>query len=433
MDKTFKRRLILKIIVTVLLATIPTFVMIGLVYANFMHDLKEIQLLFMVEAPFFVLMSAVILFVIDRIIIKPINLLTKAVLISSQGDLTQHVDVKSHDEIGQLAMAFNQMTDQLKEYYDNLESTVQERTLEVHAMLSELQQVNEDLKNAQGQLIQNEKLASIGQLAAGVAHEINNPVGFISNNMEMLEQYAADYGKVLHMVEDLKRAIQDKDIDKTKGIVDEISKFEEEINMSYIKSDINKLLQQNQKGIERIRKIVLDLRTFAREDTGVMDLVKIEEVIDNILSIVRSEIKGKADLIKDYGTTPMIRCHAQRLGQVFINLLINATQAIDDKGIIVIRTYTQDNFVCIDIKDTGKGIEEKNHKKIFDPFFTTKPVGQGTGLGLSISYEIVKKHGGEIKVKSRLGDGTTFTILLPIDFKAETAAVKPAVSQGDFK
>ena len=379
---------------------------------------QEASQVLLLTLPIIVLMACGILLMIHRLIIAPINMLTRAILISSQGDLTQQVAVVSDDEIGQLAKAFNQMTGQLKEYYDTLESTVQERTLEVHTMLSELQQVNEDLKNAQGQLIQNEKLASIGQLAAGVAHEINNPVGFISNNMEMLEQYAADYGKVLKMVEELKAAVKANDMEKVKSISADISKFEEDINMDFIMNDISKLLQHNQKGIERIRKIVLDLRTFAREDTGIMDLIKIEDVIDNILSIVHSEIKGKAELVKNYGQTPMIRCHAQRLGQVFINLIVNATQAIESRGTIEIKTYVNGEYVCIDVTDSGKGIEEKNLKKIFDAFFTTKPVGQGTGLGLSISYEIVKKHGGDIKVRSKVGQGTTFTIMLPLNAKA---------------
>jgi signal transduction histidine kinase len=181
--------------------------------------------------------------------------------------------------------------------------------------------------------------------------------------------------------------------------------------------DTDNLLKDNQGGIERIRKIVKDLRTFARENNDMMDLVKIEEVIDSILSIVHNELKYKADLKKDYGKTPLVRCNTQRMGQVFINLLVNATHAIEDRGVIEIRTYQQDKYLCIDIKDTGKGIPPENLKKIFDPFFTTKPVGQGTGLGLSVSYEIVKKHEGNIKVQSEVGKGTTFTVMLPLVFK----------------
>ena len=158
----------------------------------------------------------------------------------------------------------------------------------------------------------------------------------------------------------------------------------------------------------------MDLRTFAREGSDMMDLMQVEEIIDSGLSIVYNELKYKAELKKNYGATPLVYCNPQRLGQVLINLLVNAAQAIEKKGTIEIRTYTQDRHVCIDITDTGKGIEPENLKKVFDPFFTTKSVGQGTGLGLSVSYEIVKKHGGDIKVRSEVGKGTTFTVMLPI-------------------
>ena len=284
---------------------------------------------------------------------------------------------------------------------------------------TDLKNSHEQLKQLQTQLVQSEKMASIGQLAAGVAHEINNPVGFISNNMEMLEQYTGDYKKVMTLIESLKQAIESNDMAKAKNIVNELSAYEKEIDMDYIIKDISSLIVHNKKGIERIRKIVMDLRTFAREDSSANDLLKVEEVIDSILSIVYSEIKHKAELIKDYSDTPAIKCNTQRLGQVFINLLVNAAQAIDEKGVIYIKSYIQDEYVCVDIKDNGHGIEESNMNKIFDAFFTTKPIGQGTGLGLSISYEIIKKHGGEIKVNSKVGEGTTFTIMLPIDNVAE--------------
>jgi len=174
-------------------------------------------------------------------------------------------------------------------------------------------------------------------------------------------------------------------------------------------------LQHSRKGIERIQKIVMDLRTFAREDKNEMEHVKIEEVIEGILTIVYSEIKYKAKLEKDYGDTPLIECSPQRLGQVFINLIVNALQAMEGTGTIAIKTYKQGEFVYVDVRDTGKGIPQENLSKIFDPFFTTKPVGQGTGLGLSVSYEIIKKHNGDMTVRSNPGEGTTFTIMLPIN------------------
>ncbi|MDE1920248.1 MAG: GAF domain-containing protein [Candidatus Omnitrophica bacterium] len=280
-------------------------------------------------------------------------------------------------------------------------------------MFNALHKTHEELKQAQMQILQSEKMASIGQLAAGVAHEINNPVGFISNNSEMLEQYIGEYTKLLRMFDALKKSVRDGHIEKAGSIIKEIDRFSEDIQLDYIMNDIHNLLSHNQRGIERIQKIVMDLKTFAREGEDRMELVKIEEIIGSILSIVYNELKYKAELIKNYGTTPLVKCNVQRMGQVFINLLVNATQAIEQKGIIEVKTYCQGASVCVDVRDTGKGIEEDHLKKIFEPFFTTKPVGKGTGLGLSVSYEIVKKHGGEIKVRSIIGQGTTFTVMLP--------------------
>jgi two-component system, NtrC family, sensor kinase len=284
----------------------------------------------------------------------------------------------------------------------------------LHQTLSDLSKANDELKQAQLQLFQAEKLASIGQLAAGVAHEINNPVGFISNNMEILQNYIANYSRVLAMVENVKDQVDRGDMEQVKAAICDLRKLEEEVGLSYIKSDVNKLLEHSARGLERIQRIVIDLRTFARSDTlESKEMLKIEEVIDSILSIVQSELKNKAELVKNYGDTPLLKCNPQRMGQVFINLLVNAAQAIPERGTITIKTYQRDHKVCIDIKDTGSGIPKENLQKIFDPFFTTKPVGQGTGLGLSVSYEIVKKHSGDLKVYSEVGKGTTLTVILP--------------------
>ncbi|MDE2009260.1 MAG: PAS-domain containing protein [Candidatus Omnitrophica bacterium] len=277
----------------------------------------------------------------------------------------------------------------------------------------DLQEAYNELKSAQSQLVQSEKMASIGQLAAGVAHEINNPLGFISNNMELLGQYVGEYTQILRMLEVLKKSMEEGDMGKARATIKEIDKFSEEIQLDYIMNDTGNLLQHNQRGLERIQKIVLDLKTFAREGNDNMELLRVEEIIDSILSIVHNEIKYKAELKKDYGQTPLVKCSAQRMGQVFINMFVNAAQAIEDKGTIEVKTYTKDGYVCTDISDTGKGISPENLKKIFDPFFTTKPIGKGTGLGLSVSHEIIKKHNGHIKVRSKVGEGTVFTVMLP--------------------
>ena len=295
------------------------------------------------------------------------------------------------------------------------EITGREKAL--HSMFKDLQEAHENLKQSQNQLLQSEKMASVGQLAAGVAHEINNPMGFISNNMEILEQYIADYAKILNMTDRLTESVEGENLAEAHSIVAEINKLKEEINLDYVISDTTKLLQHNRDGIERIQKIVMDLRVFAREDKNEMEHVKVEEVIEGILTIVQSEIKYKAKLEKNYGDTPLIECNPKRLGQVFLNLIVNALHAIKGTGTIEIKTYTQDKFVCVDVSDTGKGIEEQNLGKVFDPFFTTKPAGQGTGLGLSVSYEIIKKHGGEMTVRSKAGEGTTFTVMLPLQME----------------
>ena len=282
----------------------------------------------------------------------------------------------------------------------------------------ELKAAYQELKSTQAQLVQSEKMASIGQLAAGVAHEINNPLGFISNNMEILGQYIDYYLEIQRMVESQKKSIEAGDLQKAQAIAQEIDKFEKEIDLDHVNTDLGNLMQHTQRGLERIQKIVLDLRTFAREGNDVVDFIKIEDVIDGVLSIAYNEFKYKAELKKDYGDTPPLRCSAQKLGQVFINLLVNASQAIKEKGEVEIKTYVQGEYVCVDIRDSGEGISPENVKKIFDPFFTTKPVGQGTGLGLSVSHEIIKKHGGEIKVQSKVGEGTTFTVMLPLSDNA---------------
>lgn len=301
----------------------------------------------------------------------------------------------------------NELTTLNQELMDN-EKVLSQTITDVH-------KAHADLKKAQMQMLHSEKLASIGQLAAGVAHEINNPLGFISSNMEVLQGYIQGYMKILRVVDDLKKYIAAGDVEKARLTVDGLKGLEEEINLSHIRNDINTLLDDSMRGLQRIHKIVTDLRTFARdEQVELMEMVQIEAVIDSILSIVFNEIKYKADLIKDFADTPLIRCNPQRLGQVFVNLLINASQALDEKGKIYIKTYQQDKYVCVDIIDNGRGILPEYLQRIFDPFFTTKPVGHGVGLGLSISYEIIKKHGGEMKVQSKIGEGTTFTVMLPV-------------------
>jgi len=272
----------------------------------------------------------------------------------------------------------------------------------------------QELKRTQNQLVQSEKLASIGQLSAGIAHEINNPIGFIGSNLQILTEYMAVYKGFSTTIQDIKTSLENKEFEKAHSIINQLDNEQEKMDLEFLSKDIINLIQDSRSGVERIKRIVTDLKTFSREAVDETELVQIEETIDNILKIVENEIKYKAKLKKEYGNVPPVKCNSQKIGQVFINLLINAVQAIEGDGEIKIRSYLEDNYVCVAISDTGKGIPKDNLQKVFDPFFTTKPVGHGTGLGLSVSYEIVKAQGGEIRVQSAAGKGTTFTVMLPI-------------------
>lgn len=272
----------------------------------------------------------------------------------------------------------------------------------------------QELHDAQEQLLQSEKMASIGQLAAGVAHEINNPVGFIGSNIQTLEIYIQSIAKVIESYRKLKTTIAKGDIPLLIKEVEELERLEEIVHFNVIIAEIWEIIKESRVGIDRIKKIVNDLRTFSRGDQDFDEVVRLDEVIDSVLGIVHNELKYKVELKKEYGDIPPITCHPQRLGQVFVNLILNAVQAIEHTGVIKVRTYRNGEFVVAEISDTGHGIPADKLSKVFDAFYTTKPVGHGTGLGLSISYDIIKKHGGDILVKSTVGEGTTFTVMLPI-------------------
>ena len=265
----------------------------------------------------------------------------------------------------------------------------------------------------QAQLLQSEKMASIGQLAAGVAHEINNPANFVGTNLEVLETYIAGYLRMFALTNELTGVLKTGTREEADAVMEKMKEFEASANFKYIIDDSGKLLAQSRQGVDRIVKIVSDLNIFAHEETQWLDeLVKVEDILEMALNFARSEIKYRIDLRKEYGDTPLVKCNAQKIGQVFLNLIMNAAQSIPDKGTIGIRTYVTDGRVGVDISDTGCGIPPENIARIFDPFYTTKPAGKGTGLGLSISYEIVKRQGGEIRVHSVPGQGTTFTVVL---------------------
>lgn len=297
------------------------------------------------------------------------------------------------------------------------------KKLEIKKRLSEhtynlealLKTKTKEIKQSQAIIMQSEKLASIGQLAAGVAHEINNPIGFISSNFETLISYTKDIKKVLRIYQ----GIFQKESGCADELITEIKAFEKKIDIEFILEDIEPIFDETNEGLARVKKIVADLKDFAHIDRGEKTYYNINKGLDSTLNIVNNELKYKAEVIKEYGIIQDIECYPRELNQVFMNLLVNAAQAIDEWGKIIIKTQMIEEknrkFLQIIINDNGAGIPEKNLDKIFDPFFTTKQVGKGTGLGLNITHKVIKKHNGSITVNSKVGKGTTFIISLPAD------------------
>ncbi|MEA1922094.1 MAG: ATP-binding protein [Pseudomonadota bacterium] len=290
----------------------------------------------------------------------------------------------------------------------------------------QLKDLNENLeskvKAQAAMLFQSEKMASIGILAAGVAHEINNPVAFVISNLESLVYYSATLKELVTAYRKMGDLFVDGRYDDAAAAFEAIRQQEVDGQIEFILDDLVEMVAESQEGAVRIRDIVKDLRAVSRDDQDNLGYVDINQMIDSILNIIRNEVKHKADVVKEYGKLPQVKCFPQKIGQVFMNILINAVQAIIKWGSITITTKPLvvgrrrvDNLVEIKITDTGCGIDKDAIKKIFDPFFTTKKVGCGTGLGMSISHDIIKVHGGTIKVESEVGVGTTFTVQLPVE------------------
>ena len=282
---------------------------------------------------------------------------------------------------------------------------------------AEVQAINRRLEDTQQQLLQSEKMASIGQLAAGVAHEINNPIGYVHSNLGSLEGYVEDIFRMLEVYAGVER-----DHAEQAGMFAEAKAMREKLDIDFLKDDVHALLAETREGIGRVKKIVQDLKDFSR--TGAEDewqWADLHKGLDSTLNIVNNEIKYKARVVREYGTLPEIECLPSQLNQVFMNLLVNAAHAIDQQGTITVRSGADAASLWVEVSDTGSGIAPENLKRIFEPFFTTKPVGKGTGLGLSLSYSIVQKHGGRLEVDSEPGRGTTFRVTLPRERVAQAA------------
>ncbi len=318
-------------------------------------------------------------------------------------------------------------TRELREAKAALEEDVARRkTMEtqMHERLREITELNIRLHEAQGQLMQNEKLASIGQLAAGVAHEINNPIGYVFSNFGSLQTYLSDLLRLIDAYLLAEPQLGDA------AVRAQLAALRRELDLDYLKQDVLDLMRESREGIERVRKIVQDLKDFSHVDASSdWQWADLHRGLDSTLNVVNNEIKYKADVVREYGELPQVQCLPSQLNQVFMNLLVNAAHAIkgEARGTITVSTGCTGEEVWLTVRDTGCGIPPELLQRIFDPFFTTKPVGKGTGLGLSLSYGIVQKHHGRIEVESTPGVGTTFRVTLPVSQPAvtESAGERP--------
>ncbi len=279
---------------------------------------------------------------------------------------------------------------------------------QLQARFEELQLTNSKLEEAQNQLLQQDKMASIGQLAAGVAHEINNPVGFVGSNLNSLRQYVEGLLSLPQAYEAVLRTPTDV------AARAELDKLREEVELDYLREDLPQLLDECADGLGRVKKIVQDLKDFSRVDQAEWQEADLNAGLESTLNVVRHEVKYKAEVVKHLGQLPPVLCLAAQLNQVFMNLIVNATHAIVERGTITLSSGVQDAWAWVQVDDTGCGMPEEVRRRIFEPFFTTKDVGKGTGLGLSLSFSIVQKHGGAIAVHSTPGAGSSFRVWVPV-------------------
>lgn len=361
------------------------------------------------------LASLVVIFtyIIAGGITVPLKNLIRSAQTIAQGKLNERVKVRTSDEVGILGATFNDMAralsareEELRELNKNLEKMVRQRTNELENSHDALKKAYTDLQSAQEQLVQTEKMASLGQLVAGIAHEIKNPLNFIYGNTGFLADYAQRLQSLLDAYEKLP-SVSPRDRA-------EMERLKETAHYSFVKEDLKTLIDNFTEGARRINTIVSDLRTFSRMDTDTISEIDLHASLEMSLNLLRNQYRNRVEIHREYGDIPRIQGYSGKLSQVFMNLLSNAFHSVQDKGDVWIRTRSSNGTVEIEIEDNGVGIPKEYLKRIFEPFFTTKPVGQGTGLGLSISYGIIEQHHGKIHVTSVPQKGSVFTVRLPV-------------------
>lgn len=343
-----------------------------------------------------VLTATLLIFMVSRSLVRPIETLVFAMKRMKTGRTEQIQAMDSAYEVEYLIRSYNEMARNIS----GTKRTLEERLIELH-------KANKEIKDTQDTLIQSAKMISLGELVAGVAHELNNPIGFIYSNMNHLKEYANKLQTIIHEYQAQKGSLPEEERKR-------IEALERDLEIEYILTDMVELTESCLDGANRTKEIVMGLRTFSRMDEANFKPSDLHEGLRSTIRLVASDYKDRVSIHEQYGELPLVECSISQLNQVFMNLISNGAQAIGKTGDIWVRTRTQDNFVVIEIEDNGRGMPSAVQKKIFDPFFTTKQVGEGTGLGLSIAYGLIQKHGGQISVSSKEGRGTKFTILLPI-------------------
>jgi len=311
-----------------------------------------------------------------------------------------------------LRLQVDDANETLRDINARLEAEIVERLAAESALRErngQLETANRQLAEAHSQLLQSEKLASVGQLAAGIAHEINNPLAFVHSNLNTLGRYANDVVALVGAYE----ACEDDGLDKTEATRN-LQQLKKLVQIDFIRDDLPSLCSESSDGLSRVERIVRDLKEFTRVDRGGRQPTDLHQCIEQTLSVAAHELQAKADIAREFGELPLVECVPAQVNQALLNLLLNAAQAMDSRGTITVRTGIDASSAWIAIADTGRGIEAANLGRIFDPFFTTRSVGSGIGLGLSMVYCCAKQHGGRIEADSAPGKGSVFTLRLPL-------------------
>lgn len=397
---------------------------IGIDITGILNTIEEAEQRSIFIAGIEMLLVALFSFALGTYLTKQLKVLMKATKSIADGTLDINIPVSGKDELAAVSSAFNLMAKnlheaserrdlieaELKEFNQKLEEIVQKRTKVIIDKNQQLETANKNIKETQTKLMQSEKMASVGLLAAGVAHEINNPMSFIISNVDILEEYSEQFLTLITLYKKISLEADDKE-----KLLKQIEAFENEIDLDFIQQDLPSLIKDTKEGTGRVKEIVQGLKDFSHADQETSHSYSdLNDCINSTLKVVNNELKYHCDIKTNLEKLPNTYCAPGQIKQVILNLLINAGHAIKEKGVIEINSQHLDGYIKISVKDNGCGISEEQIDKLFDPFYTTKPLGKGTGLGLAISYGIIEEHKGMIDIESKQGIGSTFTITLPV-------------------